>query len=97
MRAPCVLREDSGPIALVLFGEKCLEFRPEALSLSGFNLGFYDMDIGINDAFKSSRDGGCEGIKLKVVKSVLPLEFFGHLAANLNIEIPNEFAWTETP
>ena len=97
MWAPCVLRENSRPVAFVLLGKKGLEFRPKALPLSRLNLGFYDMNIGINDAFKSSRHRGCEGVKLQVVKGVFPLEFFGHLAANLNIEIPNEFAWTETP
>ena len=97
MWAPCVFRENGRPIALVLLGEKCLEFRPEALSFSRFNLGFYDMDVGINDAFESSCDRGCEGVKFQVVEGVFPLELFGDLSANLNIEITNEFAWPETP
>ena len=97
MWAPCILREKSRPIAFVLLGEKCLEFRSEALSLSRFNLGFYHMNVGINDAFESSCDRGCEGVKFQVVEGVLPLELFGDLSANLNIEVTNEFAWAETP
>ena len=97
VRTPSVLGNHGRPIPFILLGEQSLKFGSQAFPLPRFDLGFEDVNIGVDHALERGRHRGGQCVEFNVVVRVFPLEFFGLLPAHLDIEIANKLIRSEAP
>ena len=90
MWTPGVLCQKGGPmsfvlqqvrIGVILTHPQSLDFGPEALFGLYLDLGFQDVNVGVDDALVVGGDGRCERVEVKMEVRVLGFPFFVQLAA----------------